>query len=429
MKSRFRMLLSAITFIAGLALLFAGLALPLRLAAQDKQDNNPRHHHYRLTVLGTLGGTFGEAWGLNNRGSVTGKSTLAGDTALDAFLWQNGVITDLGTFGGPISFGGSINDRGAVAGFSNTSTPDPNGEDVCGQGTNLICLPFVWRRGVMTPLPLLGGNNGQAAQINNRGQVSGMAETPNPDPTCSPFFLQVEVVIWQDGNVQELPPLPGDPDGLPGGINDKGQVAGTTGCATGNIHAVLWPNGPNGGVIDLGNLGGTVNIAGGINNKTQVVGQADVPGGTHHAFLWQGGVMTDLGSLPGLPTSFATQINNQGQVVGVSQDANGNDSSSVAFLWQNGVMTDLNTLIPAGSPLFLMEAEGINDRGQIAGFGHLSNGEHRGFLLTPCDEQHANDGCQEGENATGERPKVVLPESVREQLRQRRGFGRFGLGR
>ena len=101
------------------------------------------------------------------------------------------------------------------------------------------------------------------------------------------------------------------------------------------------------------------------------------------------------------------------------------------FLWQNGVMTDLNTLTPPSSPLFILEAFAINDRGQIAGWGALlSNGQTRGFLLTPCDEEHANDeGCEEGENATGERPKVVVPENVREQLRQRRGFGRFGLGR
>jgi len=65
----------------------------------------------------------------------------------------------------------------------------------------------------------------------------------------------------------------------------------------------------------------------------------------HHAFLWQDGVMTDLGFLPGRPTSFADGINNQGQVIGVSQDANGDDFSSVPFLWQNGVITDLNTLI------------------------------------------------------------------------------------
>ena len=31
-----------------------------------------------------------------------------------------------------------------------------------------------------------------------------------------------------------------------------------------------------------------------------------------------------------------------------------------------------------------MEALGINDRGEIAGFGRLSNGEHRPFLLRPC---------------------------------------------
>jgi hypothetical protein len=40
MKSKFRMLLSAITFFAALALLFAALGLPLRLAAQDNQDHN-----------------------------------------------------------------------------------------------------------------------------------------------------------------------------------------------------------------------------------------------------------------------------------------------------------------------------------------------------------------------------------------------------
>jgi hypothetical protein len=48
MKSRFRMLLAAITFFAGLALLFAELALPLRLAAQDKTTTgaNPLVHLY-----------------------------------------------------------------------------------------------------------------------------------------------------------------------------------------------------------------------------------------------------------------------------------------------------------------------------------------------------------------------------------------------
>jgi hypothetical protein len=49
-------------------------------------------------------------------------------------------------------------------------------------------------------------------------------------------------------------------------------------------------------------------------------------------------------------------------------------------------MTDLNTLIAAGSPWFLLEALGINDRGQVAGYTfHTSTGEVHGFVATPCE--------------------------------------------
>ena len=74
---------------------FAALAIPVSLAAQDNPDQ--QHHHYKLTVLGTLGGTFGgEGWGVNNRGSIAGHSALPNQT-YHAFFWQKGVITDLGT--------------------------------------------------------------------------------------------------------------------------------------------------------------------------------------------------------------------------------------------------------------------------------------------------------------------------------------------
>src|SRR5262249_3568300 len=56
MKSKFRMLLGATTFIAGAALLFAALASPGRLVAQHNQGANPKHHHYRLIDMGTFGG-------------------------------------------------------------------------------------------------------------------------------------------------------------------------------------------------------------------------------------------------------------------------------------------------------------------------------------------------------------------------------------
>jgi probable HAF family extracellular repeat protein len=326
MKSRCLTLVAAVP-------LFAALAIPVRFAAQEPRSRTEHPQHYRLSVLGTLGGTFGgEAWGVNNRGSVAGHSGLP-DQTYHAFFWQRGVITDLGTLGGPNSnnSGNSpLNARGAVSGFSDTSTPDPNGEDFCGFGTYLICLPFVWQKGVMTALPTLGGNNGQGGGINNRGQVVGVSETPNSDP-CSFAFLQVEAAIWEHGTVQELPPFPGDAIGSASAINDDGQAVGATGCLLSTVRAVLWPKGPSGRVIDLGNLGGTAfNIAFDINNRGQVVGQSNLPGEIlHHAFLWQNGTMTDLGSLPNLPTSVAGGINNRGQVVGFSQDASGDDHPGV----------------------------------------------------------------------------------------------------
>jgi hypothetical protein len=54
-----------------------------------------------------------------------------------------------------------------------------------------------------------------------------------------------------------------------------------------------------------------------------------------------------------------------------------------AAVWKNGTATDLNTLVPADSPLYLLNASSINDRGQIAGLGVTSTGELHGYLATP----------------------------------------------
>src|SRR5499425_2809614 len=82
MKTKFRILLSSITFIAGAALLFAALALPGQLAAQHNQGANPKHHHYKLIDMGTFGGPASFLVSpenarppLNSRGTTVGGSS------------------------------------------------------------------------------------------------------------------------------------------------------------------------------------------------------------------------------------------------------------------------------------------------------------------------------------------------------------------
>lgn len=376
--------------------LLAALATPVRLAAREQPSNQlPR---YAVIDLGTLGGSFSEGRGINNKGWVTGSAFLAGNAAQHKFVWQNGTKTDLGTLGGPNSGGGGfggLNDLGQAVGFAETSIPDPLGEDFCFFGTQLICVPFVWQNGTMTPLPTLGGSNGGASAANNLAQVVGTAENNTLDLTCPGAELQAKPVLWDNGTIRELPTFPGDPDGSASAINDSGIAVGGSGdCATGgtfSLHALLWQYGK---ATNLGSLGGPLyNVALGVNNQGQVTGGSDLPGDTNlftgpvstaHAFLWQKGVMTDLGTLPGDAQSFGLGINNKGQVVG--------GFISRAYIWQDGMMTDLNTLVPGPpfSPLYLLAAESINDRGEITGTGLAINGEQHAFLAIPCDESHAD---------------------------------------
>jgi probable HAF family extracellular repeat protein len=391
--------------------LFAALAMPLRLAAQDNRDH--KHARYSVQDLGTLGGIFSWATGINNKGWVNGFSTLPGDHNQHAVLWLKGSKIDLLTLGGPNSgaeFGGDFgpNESGEVAGpAAETSTPDPLGEDFCGYGTHLICLGFLWRNGVMMPLPTLGGNNGASTGgNNNRGEIVGEAENTTSDPTClPPQVLQFRPVIWKGGKIEELPTFPGDPDGQATGINDHGQIVGASGsCTASASHALLWQKGT---ATNLGSLGGALyTFPLRINNQGQVVGQGNLTGdNVAHAFLWTRDTgIQDLGTLPGDLTSLAGGINSRGQVAGFSCDINDNCR---AFLWQNGAMTDLNTLIPPESPLYLVFAVDINSRGQIVGIAlRQSTGETHAFLATPCDGEEC------GEKAAGPAANRVTPAAT-----------------
>jgi probable HAF family extracellular repeat protein len=412
------MKLTILSRITGTAVL-AVLAMPTQIMAQGEQAHKREHFaHYRVTDLGTLGGTYSFAFGLNNAGEVAGGSATPNQTdfvSQTAFLWtkQTG-MRDLGTLGGfntvLNSAAGGPNAKGEAALISETFMTDPNGEDFCGLGTHRQCLGAIWKDGAMSALLPLGGNNSQAYWINNQGQVVGFAENRNREDKgycLTPFqILDFEAVIWEpNGEIRELPPLAGDTVGFAFGINDHGQAVGASGsCSDIRVppqppgptapHAVLWES--DGSPINLGNLGGTTgNIASSINNRGEVVGTSQSQDGTLHPFLWtkERGIH-DLGTFPGAVATVAPcchTINDRGEVVGFSVDANFNTR---ALLWKDKVLMDLNTLIPRHSPWYLQAAESINDAGQIAGYGTI-HGETHAFLATPC-HRHGKGGecCQ-----------------------------------
>jgi len=126
---------------------------------------------YKVADQGTLGDdNFGMVMGLNNQGWTQNMDGEGNPPVLSlsttvlsgrAVMNIDGHNIDLGTLGGKNSWTnyGGINDRGENVGMSETSVPDPDGEDFCAFGTKLTCRGFLWRHGQMTALPTLGGNN------------------------------------------------------------------------------------------------------------------------------------------------------------------------------------------------------------------------------------------------------------------------------
>jgi probable HAF family extracellular repeat protein len=392
---------------------------------------------YRVTDLGSEGkDNLGCAMSLNDRGwteimagnveagqvdSIFGK-LLNGRALMDA----DGFKLDLGTLGGQNSWmnWGEINDSGQIVGYSETSVPDPNGEDICGFGTQLTCRPFLWQPFHMSALPTLGGNNGQASAINTRGQIVGFAENGAVDSSCPAGTTNNRIqlpVLWENGKALALP-TGSDPDGDAFWINDRGQAVGDTGtCGGATIHAVSWEN----ETVTLLPDFGTGAIAYGNNNGGQIVGTVgSADDTTQFGALWQNDVLTNLGTLPGDFAAIATGINSKGQVVGSTWDSNFNWSHG--FIWQDGVMTDLNTLFPASSNLFVTMANKINERGQISGMAIVLSGPHAGnihaFLATPVRQSMGKSVAE----VTPTRPKSNLPSNVSNQHSQRFGLVQFG---
>jgi probable HAF family extracellular repeat protein len=513
-------------------LLFAALAVPSGLTAQDRNDHN-KHHHYKVIDLGTFGGpmsflnlpfngvpalsnsgiTVGDsathvqisatsnpflcggplgnvpnifhtfarqngavsdlgalgnvAENCSNAGSVNSNGDIAGTSEIDdvdpvlgfkevrAVRWDNGEITDLGTLGGPDSLAnvGSINNRGRVVGAALNAVPDPFSlfdMFIFGSPNGTQTRAFLWQRNAMKDLGTLGGPDAWAVYVNDRSQVAGWSYT-NSIPNSVTGLPNMDPFLWTQNKMIDLGTF-GGAYGYPSGLNNQGWVIGQSGIAANpaacfslgdpDCHPFLWKKGK---LTDLNTstAGGSPILAFGINDSGEIVGGAVFHNVPLDAYLWRKGLATDLGHLSDCG-SLAFTINSNGQVVGGTFSC-ADGTHSHAFLWENGTMVDLDTLVPTGSPLRLVEAVTINDRGEIAGNG-VPPGVARkdfntlghAFLLIPCDERHSGvEGCDYSLVDASTLPEASAPErefsgtSVRpfQSLRSQFPFGNRGLGR
>jgi probable HAF family extracellular repeat protein len=303
---------------------------------------------YSITPLGTLGGPTSTALAINNAGQIVGYSDTSSGPH-HAFLYSAGTMLDLGTLAGATtSSANAINDGGQIAGTSNQHA-------------------FLYSGGSMSPLndPFdVPPHNSEGDAINSAGVVAG---------DWAGVAATFSANSWTELN------------GATGGsrvlsINDAGQMAGWLISNGGAQHAFLYGGGT---IHDLGTLGGPSSDATAINASGHVVGSTsrDALLADDGAFFYANGTMQNLGNLGGLARALA--INSSDVIVGASQLNNGLPYH--AFLYAGGTMQDLNSLIPAASGWTLNVASGINDTGQIAGYG-IYQGQTQAFLLTPAPE-------------------------------------------
>lgn len=320
---------------------------------------------YTLTDLGVLTKNgFSVARAVNVNGEVTGSEGANNSNLSDVFLYSDGKMTSLGTLGGNSGIGNGINSSGEIAGYS--------------QNSSGAYRAFLASSGKLSDLGDLGGGSAVAYAINDAGQVVGSAMTA--DGSNHPF-------LYSNGTMIDLGTL-GSPAGTDywnsaQGINNSGVVTGTSYNAKGNFRGFVWNNGK---MTQMGTLGGAWSQAYAINNKGQITGIAYTTKDLEaHAFLANCGSckLKDLGTIEGkTSTTWGFGINDAGVVVGQSTSNSG--AGYVAFICSNGKMQDLNKLIAPGSGWVLIEADSVNNAGQIVGtMMRNGNGEEHAYLLTP----------------------------------------------
>lgn len=251
---------------------------------------------YTILELGSPG--FSWAADINNRGQVVGHAHTPEGTR--AVLWEDGQMLNLGTLpGGTYSEAYAINDRGQVVGWGTIDQSTCTAFDGCWHA-------FLWEDGTMTDLGGLDPRfQSYAYSINNSGQIVGISATADyPDGNW-------RAVRWDNGILLDLGKPQAASNAFAQGVNARGDAVGSA-YADGVTVPILWTRDA---MLQLPTLPGTQHtVALKINTRGQIVGQD----GANRALFWADGTVTAIPGLPGAARSVAYDLNEAGLVAGES---------------------------------------------------------------------------------------------------------------
>lgn len=221
-------------------------------------------------------------------------------------------------------------------------------------------LAFLYREGKLVLLP---GLQSKATAINDAGDIAGEANLPG-NKISAP-------VLWKK---QSLVGLGGCCGGTALGLNNHGQVVGQVYDQHARYHAFLWDL--NQGLQNIGPPG-VFSSAVTINDSGDVLIQQFAP---QKSLLYSNRQLTPLS----LSAKFPSRPRAMNQCDAIVGSFGPFADAEHAFLWDpvRG-FRDLNDLIPKDSGWKLETATGINNHGQIVGWGDFRHADNAGFLLIP----------------------------------------------